>query len=284
MIDRRIRHRTVKAGRIFLHCAELGDPSRPLVLLLHGFPECWVTWRLQLPALAEAGFFAVAPDLRGYGDSSKPPGVRSYRVEELASDVASLIEAYGRSRAVVVGHDWGAWVGWHLAMWHPTHVERLAVLNVAHPERMRRALRTVRQLRKSWYAFFFQLPWLPEWRISRNGFASVKKLLRFTPARRGAYDEGDVAAIVAALSKPGALTAALNYYRAAKVLKRRWEVIRAPVLVIWGEQDRWLGSELAEPDPRWVPDCRVERLPAATHWVQADEPARVNDLLLRFLR
>jgi pimeloyl-ACP methyl ester carboxylesterase len=269
-----VEHLDVQAGEVRLHCAAMGPRDGPLVVLLHGFPECWVSWRHQLPALAGAGLRAVAPDLRGYGGSDKPLGVGAYRIENLARDVAELIGALGRERADVVGHDWGAHVAWHLAMWHPQRVRRLAILNMPHPERMRRGLRTARQLGKSWYMFFFQLPILPE------RFMSPRRLrgaFLHTPERKGAYDEADIDAIVAAV---GDRTAPINYYRAAaRYRSPPWQPVRAETLVIWGQRDRWLGEELAEPDPRWVPRARVERIPGASHWVQADAPERVNDLL-----
>jgi pimeloyl-ACP methyl ester carboxylesterase len=258
----------------------MGPRDGPLVLLLHGFPECWITWRRQLPALAAAGFRAVAPDLRGYGGSDKPRGVAQYSLRKLAGDVAALIAALGRERADLVGHDWGGYIAWHVAMWHPERVRRLAVLNVPHPERYFRALRSFRQLRQSWYVFFFQLPWLPERFMTP---ARMRVAMRYTTVREGAYDEEDIAVTLAAVRD---LTGPLNYYRAAarSALRKRWQRIDAPALVIWGEKDRWLGADLAEPDPRWVPHARVERIAGASHWVQADAPDRVNDLLLSFLR
>jgi pimeloyl-ACP methyl ester carboxylesterase len=268
----------IDTGEVRLHCEAAGPEDGPLVLLLHGFPECWISWRKQLPALAAAGFRAVAPDLRGYGDSDKPRGVASYRVEKLVEDVSRLIAAFGRSSAHVVGHDWGGYIAWHFAMWHPQQLVRLAVLNIPHPQRMRRALRTLRQLRRSWYIFFFQLPWLPE----RSVRKSLRALFRHTPAHRDAYDEETIETLVRALRDP---TGPINYYRAAmRYRSPRWEVIEKPALVIWGEPDRWLGSEMVQPDPRWVRDVRVERIPGASHWVQADAPDRVNELLLAFLR
>jgi pimeloyl-ACP methyl ester carboxylesterase len=268
-----IEHFDLQAGEVRLHCAAMGPRDGPLVLLLHGFPDCWITWRNQLPALAAAGFRAVAPDLRGYGDSDKPRGVAAYRIEKLYGDIAALIEALGRDRADVVGHDWGGYVAWHLAMERPERVRRLALLNIPHPQRMVRGLLTLRQLRKSWYVFFFQLPFLPE------RFMTDVRLRRLF---RGTYGPDEMSIVLEALrdrSPP------IHYYRAAmRYLMLRWKKIDAPALVIWGERDRWLGAELAQPDPRWVPDARVERLPDAGHWVQSDTPERVDDLLLAFLR
>src|SRR5690242_12831972 len=151
--------RFVDVGEVRLHVADAGNG--PLVVLLHGFPEFWYTWRRQIPALAQAGFHAVAPDMRGYNLSDKPAGVRAYRVPALVEDVAGLIRACGAARATVIGHDWGGLVAWAFAMEHPEMLDRLVILNSPHPRAMARAIRTPRQFLKSWYMMFFQIPWLP---------------------------------------------------------------------------------------------------------------------------
>jgi len=282
-----VAHRYADLAGVRLHYVEAGEG--PLVVLLHGFPEFWFSWRFQIPALAVAGFRVVAPDMRGYNLSDKPEGVESYALERLARDVERLIPALGEERAVVVGHDWGGIVAWAVAILHPERVEKLGILNVPHPERLSRGLRTPRQLLKSSYAFFFQLPWLPERLIRAGDFAILRSVFRNDPVRTGTFGEEDIDRYVEALLRPGALTAAINYYRAlarrapavARVLRRR---VEAPVMVIWGQRDLFLVPELAAPDPAWVPDVRVERLPDASHWVQQDRPEKVNALLLDFLK
>ncbi len=269
-----------------LHYVEAGEG--PLVILLHGFPDFWYSWRYQIPALVGAGYRVVAPDMRGYNLSDKPREVASYRAAAVAADVAGLIHACGAERAVVVGHDWGAGVAWQFAMLYSAMVERLAILNVPHPLRMLRALATPRQLLKSWYMFFFQLPWLPEAAIRAGNYLLLRQVLRTDPVRRDAFTSVDIERYVAAAAQPGALTGSINYYRALfrqnpQAAISQIRRIDAPVLVIWGEQDRYLGSELAQPDPRWVPQARVERLPNASHWVHLDQPEEVNRLLLEFL-
>lgn len=288
-----IAHRYADLGDVRLHYVEAG--SGPLVVLLHGFPEFWYSWRLQLPALAAAGFHVVAPDMRGFNWSDKPPGVQTYRVEVLARDVERLIRACGATRAAVVGHDWGAIVAWWCAMLYSERLARLAILNVPHPAYtvepglMRAAgVPPWRQLLRSWYVFFFQLPWLPEAMLRAGGFAALRHTLRRDPVRSDAFTEEDIDRYVEALAQPGALTATVNYYRALVRrnplgLRARLRRIEAPVLVIWGERDRYLEAGLATPPRRWVPNARVERLPNASHWVQLDRPERVNALLLEFL-
>jgi pimeloyl-ACP methyl ester carboxylesterase len=272
-----------------LHYVEAGDG--PLVVLLHGFPEFWYGWRHQIPALAAAGFRVIAPDMRGYNLSSKPPGVSAYAPRRLARDINDLIAERGASRAFLAGHDWGAAVAWIAAMAHPEVVERLAILNVPHPRRMLAALHGPgRQVARSWYVFFFQLPWLPEravragdWWAFRRGFERDARPGAFTPADIDRYRE--------AWSQPGAAAATINYYRAS--MRRHPSprangglvAVEAPTLVIWGERDRHLGPELAEPDRADVPRLeRVVRLPDASHWVQHDEPERVSGLLIDFFK
>ena len=293
------RHRMIDVGAVVLHVAEARprgesgevadgehrvSPDAPLVVFLHGFPEFWWSWRHQLRAFADAGFWAVAPDLRGYNESDKPDGVEAYELEPLSADVAGLIRALGRKNAIVVGHDWGALVAWCVAEMHPSVVRKLAILNVPHPLQMTRGLRRLGQLKKSWYIFFFQLPRLPERVISRSDFAWIRRTFGVD-----GFTEGEIEPYVQALKAKGALTAALNYYRAAirRLLTGRTPksvTIECPVLVIWGDADRYLGKEMAEPPARFVPDARVVHIPEASHWVQNAAPDEVNRLLLEFAR
>ena len=282
-----VEHRYADLAEIRLHYVVAGEGNaEPLVLLLHGFPEFWYSWRAQIPALAAAGYRVVAPDLRGYNTSDKPPRARDYRVEALARDVRQLVEHLGEERALVVGHDWGAAVAWMVAMLHPEVVERFAILNLPHPVRLLRGLPDPRQLLRSWYMFFFQLPALPELLLRAGDYYIPRRLFERDPINPAAFDELDLQRYRAALAKPGALTASINYYRALfrrnpLSLMRSLRTISAPTLVVWGLRDRFLRSELVAPDPEWVPDCRVQRL-EASHWVQLDAPERVNRLLLEF--
>ncbi len=286
--ESKLSHRFTERSGVRLHYVEAGDG--PLVVLLHGFPELWYSWRHQIPALVEAGYRVIAPDMRGYNLSDKPRGVAAYGLGELTADVAALIEASGAERAAaVVGHDWGAAVAWTFAARYPALLDRLVVLNGARPERLLAAFRTARQLRKSWYMFFFQLPKLPELLARRKDYAWLRAAVKHEPQRPGATSDEELARYVEAWSQPGALTATINYYRAGfrpSSLRglARTPRVDAPVLVIWGEHDRFLGPELAEPDPEVVPNARVARVPDAGHFVHYDRPERVNQLLLEFLR
>ena len=279
-------HREAVVNGVRLHYVEAG--AGPLVVLLHGFPEFWYSWQRQIGPLAAAGFRVLAPDLRGYNLSDKPPGVGAYRPEVLTADVAALIRHAGEDAAAVVGHNWGGVLAWLLPLHHPGVVSRRVILNAPHPAALRRELRRgFGQRLRSWYVLFFQLPWLPEAVIRTGDFALLRRILRRQPVRPGAFSDADVAAYRDALARPGALTAAINWYRAA--FRRRSRAAdgipcSTPTLVLWGERDPYLGPRLTEGLERWAPGVRVERFPDASHWLQNDAPERVNALLIDFLR
>jgi pimeloyl-ACP methyl ester carboxylesterase len=279
-------HREAVVNQVRLHYVEAG--AGPLVVLLHGFPEFWYSWRHQIPALAQGGFHVVAPDLRGYNESDKPIGVRNYRLPVLVGDVVALIESFGAGRAFVVGHDWGGVIAWVLAMRRPDVVERLVTLNAPHPAAYYRELwRNPRQWLRSWYILLFQLPWLPEWMLRRGNYALLQRMLQGPVTRPGAFSDEDVERYRRALEQPGARTAIVNYYRAlvrhGRGVPRTFPPIAAPTLVLWGERDAYLGVGLTRGLDRWVPHLRVERLPDAGHWLQVERPDEVNRHLLAFL-
>ncbi|TVZ00445.1 alpha/beta hydrolase [Trebonia kvetii] len=266
-----------------LHYVEAGDG--PLVVLLHGFPEFWYGWRLQIQPLANAGFRVVAPDMRGYNLSSKPADVAAYDSGQLTADIRGLIQERGAGSALLVGHDWGGTVAWDLAMNHPEMVDRLVILNAAHPRKLSQGLHHPGQLRKSWYFFFFDLPELPESVVHANNWHFFRHFLHDA---RPAYTPQEMDRYVQAWSQPGAATGMINYYRSSvrqdqKKAEAALVPVQAPTLVIWGQRDHYLGQELAEPDHDDVPNLdRVERLPDASHWVHHDEAERVNALIANF--
>lgn len=272
------------------HIQESGDG--PVVLLLHGFPELCYAWRHQIPALADAGYRTVAPDLRGYNLTDKPSGISSYRLTHLVADVVELILWTGAEPVVLVGHDWGGALAWYVAKDHPELVSRLIILNAPHPVLMKRELGTWAQRRRSWYVFALQLPLLPQLVMRAFDFAILRRVLRRDPVRVDAFSDAEIRAYRDALARPGALTATINWYRALRSGRRgrpvgpRWRdtLIEIPTLVIWGEQDRYLGAALLDGLEELVRPLRVERIPDASHWVQADAPGRVNDLMLEFLK
>ena len=279
-----LREGFAEVGDVTLHYVEAGEG--PLVVLLHGFPEFWFGWRLQIEAIAAAGFRVVAPDMRGYNLSSKPSGISAYSGEKLADDIYGLIHELGEKSATLVGHDWGGTVAWTTAMNHPEVVDRLVVLDAAHPRKLQKGLFSPRQLLRSWYFFFFTLPWLPERVVSAKRFRFFQRFLRDA---RPAYTPEEMDRYVEAWSRPGAARAMLDYYRNSVLTPpwKAWRAIRkvtAPTLVIWGKRDRYLGPKLAEPEHDDVPNLdRVVRLPNASHWVHHDEAEQVTQLLVDFL-
>lgn len=276
-----------RPARIRLHVVAAGPEDGPLVVLLHGFPEAWFSWQRQIPALASAGYRVLAPDMRGFNLSDKPQGVDKYHIEHLTGDVAALINWAGAERATVVGHDWGANVAWHFAMRHGDMLDRLVTMNVPHPATMKTAFINPAQLLRSSYAFAFQFPRLPERMFLARDVAVLRKTLQVDPMREGAFTEEDIDRYVEAMKQPGAVTGGMNYYRAAfrQGKEQTLDVcpVIAPVLVIWGERDRFIGKQYADPPVDLAPNARVVRLPDASHWVQNDRPERVNELLLEFL-
>jgi pimeloyl-ACP methyl ester carboxylesterase len=280
----RLEHRFADvADGIRLHYVAAG--SGPLVVLLHGFPEFWFSYRRVLPALAARGFRVVAPDLRGFNLSSKPAGVRAYGIDVVVEDIAGLIRALGEERASVVGHDVGAGISWAFAMTHPEMVSRLAVLNGPHPKRLLDSFRkNPAQLFKSWYVFFFQLPLLPEAVAELDRYELLIKALREEPKRP--FSREELERYRDAFAEPGALTAMINYYRAMFRPSTNVKIVpfTGPSLVVWGEEDPHLGRELATPDLDLVPNARVEFVSDATHWVHHDQPERVIALLEEHLR
>lgn len=270
---------------IQLH-AVVGGPAdgRP-VILLHGFPEFWYGWRRQLQALADAGLRVVAPDQRGYNLSDKPAGIAAYRLDALADDVMALADALGIRRFAVVGHDWGGVVAWHLAARNPERVSRAAILNAPHPATRRRyALRHPRQLAKSWYVLYFQLPWLPEASLRLGDWWMLARVLRGS-APPDIFTAETLRLYRRAWAQPGALTAALNWYRAlpGALIASPPPPIRVKLRVIWGDRDAFLEPGLAEAGAALCQRAEVFHLPRASHWLQHEAAAEVNQLLLDFL-
>jgi pimeloyl-ACP methyl ester carboxylesterase len=286
-VDRvELRHERIKADGVELHVARGGEG--PPVILLHGFPETWHSWHRQIAALADAGFSVLAPDMRGYNLSDRPAPCRAYHLRHLVADVVALVRATGHPRAHIAGHDWGGIVAWTFAGEHPELLDKLVILNAPHPRIYFEKVRRPPQMFRSWYVLFFQLPALPEYALSARNFRAVRDMFKRYPARTGAFSDEDIEQYVEALSRPGALTAGLNYYRANLTSDAREmacsAVSGAETLVIWGELDPALGVELLEGLDRVAPRVRVHRISDASHWVQNEAPDEVNRVLTEFLR
>lgn len=301
-VDSVVRHGYANVNGIRLHYAESGGGDR-LVILLHGFPEFWYSWRHQLAALADE-YHVVAPDMRGYNLSDKPQRVEDYRLEVLVQDVLGLIKHFGAGKAAIVGHDWGGGIAWAVAQRYPKHVSKLVVLQVP-PAAAWRANMTLRQLLRSWYMFFFQLPRFPEWAIGRKDFAALDGVFKESVARKGTFKNEDLEIYKEALRRPGAVTAAVNYYRAnlfrlmrgshaggisttvsplGETAPRRDSRIRVPTLFIFGEQDFAILSETVRGIAKYIDaPYREVRIADSGHWVQNEAVAEVNEALIDFL-
>jgi epoxide hydrolase 4 len=283
-----IHHQIIRANGIDFNVAVAGSGER-LALCLHGFPESSFSWRYQMPLLEKLGYRVWAPDLRGYGLSSRPLGINAYAMETLEKDVAALIESSGAKEIVLIGHDWGALIAWHYAMFGRIPISRLIIMNVPHPALAQKGLRTLRQLRKSWYIFFFQLPGIPEWALGRNGCAAIAQAFRGMAVDRSRFPEEVLEVYRNAAAQPGALTAMLNYYRALirglrRARHRGTPRIEAPTLMIWGEVDAALGKELSYGTDEYVADLTLRYLPNVSHWVQQEAPEMVNDMIEAWLQ
>ena len=279
-------HRDVSANGVRLHAAEAGEG--PLVLLLHGFPEYWWAWRAQLTGLAEAGLRVVAPDLRGYGASDKPP--RGYDLPTAAADAAAVVRALGETDAVVVGSDWGGLVGWTMAALHPRSVRRLVVVSAAHPRRLRASVTDAGQRRALAYALHFQLPRLPERRLTRTDDDPVAELMRRW-AGPSWVRTADFAEAVdryrSAVRIPQAAYGAMEYYRWAgrsqlrpdglRYARRMAAPVTAPTLQLHGALDPCVLPSTAEGSDRYVAGSYEWRcLPQVGHFLQEEAPETVS--------
>jgi len=294
------RHGQCIVNDVRLHYVEAGPSDGDLVICLHGFPEFWYSWHRQLPALAGAGYRVIAPDMRGYNRSEKPHGVGAYSLEELTADVRGLVTQFGAEQAHIVGHDWGGVVAWATAYRHPDVVRSLTVLNAPHPLKYAREL-SLEQLGRSWYALFFQLPWLPERLFRARDFALLEELFTDERVSPEAFSPTDIDRYKDAFRHPGAVKSAISYYRALFRGTALTELpnslpfvgslrtptqsgqVRAPTLVIWGENDVALTTAQLEGLETYVSDLQIERFPNASHWVNADRPEAVNEALCGFL-
>lgn len=281
-----LEHSYIETNSVRLHVVQAGPKSGTPVLLLHGFPENWRCWIRQLPALAQAGCRVIIPDQRGYHLSDKPEGIKNYRIDELRNDVLGLIDALEYEKVNLVGHDWGAAVAWSLGIQHPERLHRLGVLNVPHPAVMTRFLRRdLEQLRRSWYIFFFQLPWIPEAVLRAQGWRRMIRALRDS-GKANTFTDEDIERYQESWSQPGAITAMINWYRAAaryQIQTSEDTCVKVPTLLLWGMKDFALSHRMARPSIDYCKEGRLLFFPEATHWIQRDEAEEVNRHLLEFM-
>ena len=284
-LNHTIRHERIRADGVELHVAVAGSGAP--VIMLHGFPENWTSWRRQFAPLVNAGFSASAPDMRGYNESDRPTELRAYHLRHLVNDVASIVRATGHGRAHVVGHDWGGVVAWTFAGYHPELLSKLVILNAPHLDIFLDKVRRPPQMFRSSYVLLFQVPGVAEWTLSAWNYRLLRKLFPGLSGRSGAFRGADIDHYVRGLSAPGALTAALNYYRAnvrpEPLAQARRARVEAETLVIWGDRDPSLGVELLDDLHTVAPHARVHHIPDAGHWVQNEAPDEVNRAMVEFL-
>lgn len=273
-------HHYADVNGIQLHYVTEGTGK--LILFLHGFPEFWYAWK---PQLAEFGqqYHAVAPDLRGYNLSSRPAEVEQYATPTLVEDVRALIAQLGYERCVLVGHDWGGVLAWHFALTHPEYLEKLVIINAPHPKIMSRELQQNRSQRAaSQYMIRFRSP-EAEAQLSANDYAALQNTVLTEGLARGYLTEDDRLAYLEAWAQPGALTGALNYYRAMGQVDHPSDVVQVPTLVIWGEQDTYLLTGNLDGLETVVPNLTLKRVPDASHWIVHEQPALVNSTIRAFI-
>ncbi|TAA66567.1 alpha/beta fold hydrolase [Planococcus salinarum] len=277
---------SIETNDVLLHTAVAGPEDGPLVILLHGFPEFWYGWKHQIGALAEQGYRVMAPDQRGYNLSSKPQGAENYTLDDLRDDIAGLIEQSGKEKAVVIGHDWGGAVAWHLAATKPQLVEKLIAINIPHPQAVPRVMkRNPLQWVKSSYMIYFQIPKLPEGMMAAEDFNVMKQAMGGT-SRKSAFSGEDFERYGNAWGQPCALTGMLNWYRALPKGSFRQTTntkVEVPVRILWGVGDQFLSRQLAKESLNFCTAGELVFIGQATHWVHHEQPLIVNRLILEFL-
>ncbi len=291
-VDHPIRTAFVDTGAVRFEVDVCGDDtSDKLALLLHGFPESSYSWRHQLPLFARLGYRAWAPNQRGYGHTTRFAGAENYRMELLVDDVGRLIDAAGAKSVTLVGHDWGGAVAWMAALTNVRPLDRLVVMNLPHPKRFQEQVRRSRQLLRSWYMFFFQLPWLPEAILRARGARAIRNAFLDMAIDKSRFPDEVLDVYARQALQPGTLTAMLNWYRAAlRHTSREMQqfiahapVLDVPTLMIWGEEDAALGKELTYGTDKLVRDFTLRYLPRVSHWVQQEAPEKVNAMLEAWL-
>ena len=278
-----LQHEYIISNGVRLHYVTQG--SGELILLLHGFPEFWYSWRHQIPELAQ-NYKVVALDLRGYNDSEKPQGKNAYTIPELIKDIKGIIEGLGYENCILVGHDWGGMLAWSFAYAYPEMLQKLIVLNLPHPAKFTEALgKNPQQMLRSWYILLFQLPLLPEFFLEIDDNDLIATTFVETATNKAAFTPHDLRVYKEAAAKPGALTAMLNYYRhnfQGIFNPSELGVLEVPTMMIWGENDTALGKELTYGTEEYVRDFRIHYIPDCGHWVQQEKPELVNQYLREF--
>jgi pimeloyl-ACP methyl ester carboxylesterase len=277
----------IEAGDLRFEVLTCGDQkSDRLALLLHGFPEHAYSWRYQMPVLANLGYKVWAPNQRGYGNTTRPKERDAYRLDRLLEDVVALIDASGARTVTLVSHDWGGIVGWFFALRQVRPLERFIVMNLPHPRRFADALKHKSQRKRSRYAVFFQLPWLPEFLFRMRGAKMIGDAFYGMAVDKSRFPDEVLDVYRQAALEPGALTAMLNWYRAnlfGGTFDVDFPVLETPTLMVWGEEDAALGVEMTDCTDELVRDFTLRRIPNVSHWVQQEAPEAVNEIVEAWL-
>jgi epoxide hydrolase 4 len=285
MLKETWKHDFITTNGIKLHYVTQGEGK--LMLMLHGFPEFWYSWRHLIPEFAK-NYRVVALDLRGYNESDKPQELKAYSMAELLKDIKGVIKGLGYQNCILVGHDWGGAIAWNFAYTYPKLVERLIVLNMPHPNKFSEALRSPQQLLRSSYVFFFQLPFIPELLLQANDYQAISSVFINMAIDKNAFTQNDLEAYKDAAAKRGALTAMLNYYRQGfysffSDRQKKWRQLKIPTLMIWGENDSALGKELTYGMQDYVNNLTLKYIPNCSHWVQQEQPQLITQYIYEFL-
>lgn len=280
-----LEHNFIYTNGVNLHYVSQGEGK--LMLMLHGFPEFWYSWRHQITEFAQ-DYHVVAVDMRGYNHSDKPQELEAYQISELVKDIKGVVEGLVYQDCILVAHDWGGMIAWYFAYTYPEMVEKLIVLNIPHPAKFMAGIKTPQQLLKSWYILWFQIPWMPEFLFELNNYQAIADAFSNMAVDKTAFTEADLNAYRDAAAKPGALTAMLNYYRCNflslfNTEKPQWDCLDVPTLTIWGENDTALGKELTYGTEAYVRDWQIKYIPNCSHWVQQEQPTLVNSYIREFL-
>lgn len=290
-----LEHQMVEANGIRFHTVAAGRaPGKKLMLLVHGFPELWYSWRWQLEAFTDE-YEVVAFDLRGYGQTEKPKGIEHYTIDKLADDIACLVKALGYDSCTLVAHDWGGVISWLAAHTHSSLIDKLIIMCAPHPK----CMYDWDQYKRSWYILAFQAPILPELLLLSNDCEALDASARTGPSAMktdGTITVQEVERYKQAFQQIYAATAALNFYRAYMQnvttnpspgylrMVQDPEKLQIPTLVVWGADDAALGPQLAHQTPQFVEDVEVHILKNCSHWAQQDRPSEVNSIMRNFLR
>ena len=283
-----IHNEFVKVNGIRMHYVTMGNGS--LIVLLHGFPEFWYSWRYQIPTLSKQ-FKVVAPDMRGYGETEKPVKIDAYKIEKVVKDIVELIHGLGYEKATIAGHDWGGIIAWSIAMMAPDIVEKLIIMNAPHPAvYIKHMHKNIKQILRSWYVFFFLIKGVPELILSSNNYKTLKTSLLKSSVRKESFTEKDIESYVSSW-KSGGISGGINYYRANLNL-RYWSnsnavsfpKIKVPVLQIWAECDVFLGKELTKNTQEFIDaSYPLHLIPNCGHWLQQEASDEVNGAMIKFL-